>query len=269
MPTVPYLRPAIGFRPQTNPLAALAGLRLRGLGDGAICLDQNQNSIPCSSPDCTFGDCGSSTPQIMSGSLCLDQSQNQVPCNSPECTYGDCVPSTPAPSSSSGAPSASPAGVPTGTYLSYTGHWQTTVTKSSNDLIQAVISALAAQGLQVTNFNTTAGLLAATKFIGFAEAGQDFNVTIQLLVNGPGFAKASDAASIVDHAFYVASGKMPLSSSVVVQSLPGSSGGTSSAAPPPPIGSQSFVSWIENNAGWIGIAVVAIAVLPTLTRKLL
>jgi len=63
---------------------------VHGLGE-AICLDQNQNTIPCSSPDCTYGDCGAAGPQLSTGPLCLDQSQNQVPCSNPECTYGDCT----------------------------------------------------------------------------------------------------------------------------------------------------------------------------------
>jgi hypothetical protein len=58
----------------------------------AICLDQNQNTINCMDPDCTYGDCGS-TPQLQqsTGSLCLDANQNQVPCGDPSCTYGDCL----------------------------------------------------------------------------------------------------------------------------------------------------------------------------------
>ena len=57
----------------------------------AICLDQQQNSIPCADPNCTYGDCGSAAPQITVGSLCLDQQQNQIACSDPNCTYGDCV----------------------------------------------------------------------------------------------------------------------------------------------------------------------------------
>lgn len=65
---------------------------LRGLGDAAsaICLDQSQNTVPCSDPSCTYGDCGASGPQVTSGPLCLDQSENAVACADPNCTYGDC-----------------------------------------------------------------------------------------------------------------------------------------------------------------------------------
>jgi hypothetical protein len=57
----------------------------------AICLDQNQNTVACSDPSCTYGDCGSTGPQQLSGSLCLDQNQNQIACSDPNCTYGDCT----------------------------------------------------------------------------------------------------------------------------------------------------------------------------------
>lgn len=63
---------------------------LHGLGQAAVCLDQNQNSVPCSDPECTYGDCGSTAAQVTVGALCLDQSQNQVACTDPNCTFGDC-----------------------------------------------------------------------------------------------------------------------------------------------------------------------------------
>jgi len=64
---------------------------LNGLGQSSICLDQNQNTIPCSDPNCSFGDCGATGPQVTSGPLCLDQDENAVECADPECTYGDCI----------------------------------------------------------------------------------------------------------------------------------------------------------------------------------
>lgn len=64
------------------------------MASSAICLDQNQNTISCSDPECTYGDCGSSSVQVTQGALCLDQNQNPVACADPECTYGDCAPNT-------------------------------------------------------------------------------------------------------------------------------------------------------------------------------
>lgn len=62
------------------------------MGSSAICLDQNQNSISCTDPDCTYGDCGATgVSQVTTGSLCLDQDQNAVACSDPDCTYGDCI----------------------------------------------------------------------------------------------------------------------------------------------------------------------------------
>jgi len=68
---------------------------MRGLGQApAVCLDQSQNQIDCADPNCTYGDCGATGPQVTVGSLCLDQSQNQIDCADPNCTYGDCISAT-------------------------------------------------------------------------------------------------------------------------------------------------------------------------------
>lgn len=61
------------------------------LGQSSICLDQNQNTVSCADPNCTFGDCGATGPQVTSGALCLDQDENAVACADPNCTYGDCI----------------------------------------------------------------------------------------------------------------------------------------------------------------------------------
>lgn len=62
------------------------------MASSAICLDQNENTISCTDPSCTYGDCGATgVAQVTSGSLCLDSDQNAVACSDPECTYGDCT----------------------------------------------------------------------------------------------------------------------------------------------------------------------------------
>lgn len=83
-----------GYRLQSSlgQAHAMSPYVLHGLGQAAaVCLDQNENSVPCNSPECTYGDCGSSAAQVTVGALCLDQGQNQISCSSPECTYGDCA----------------------------------------------------------------------------------------------------------------------------------------------------------------------------------
>jgi hypothetical protein len=70
------------------------------MGSMAICLDQNQNTIACADPDCTYGDCCTGIDcysvgaQQTTGPLCLDQNQNQISCSDPNCTYGDCTDTT-------------------------------------------------------------------------------------------------------------------------------------------------------------------------------
>ena len=99
-----------GYLGQSRPFEPGGGWKLHGLGQSrafapwtlhggmAVCLDQNENTIACMAPDCTYGDCGSNAEQQVGGSLCLDPGQNQVPCSSPECTYGDCIQKAKAPS---------------------------------------------------------------------------------------------------------------------------------------------------------------------------
>lgn len=183
MPTVSYMRPQQGFRPATNPRGAMGAAKRRGMGaintfSGCVqAYDADGNPVACNDP---------------SAAVWMDVNGNAV------------APGTPV-----------AAAIPTGAILTYTGQWQTTSTKSANDIIQAVIAGVRANGLSVANFATTAGILANTKLVGFAESGQTFTVTLQLQVTGPGFAQAADAGLIVDHLVYAASGMMPLSSNTI------------------------------------------------------
>jgi hypothetical protein len=147
-----------------------------------------------------------------------------------------------------------PAGVPTGAWLTYVGNFQTTDTMSAQDIINAISSA-ALPGLTIGNVSTNAGILANTELFGIAESGQNFSVTITLQVTGPGFAQPTDAGSIVNNAYYNATGSMPQGSSISV-----SSSGNGSVGGPPPTGlaNQSITQWFEQNAMWIGIGLAAV-----------
>lgn len=250
MPTVHYARVQQGYRPFTNPrpLAGLRGLGEVGMGD----------------PNCSAG-----MPYDMNGDLCPGVDPNCA-VDMPYDVHGNPCPGTPVQPSGTGAPpspspvvtaplptgpSAPPALAPQGSYLNYQGTWTTSTTKSANDILQAVIASLPSQGLRVVNSSTTAGLLANTKLIGLAEAGQSFNVTLQLQVTGPGFAQAGDAGSIVDHYVYATTGMMPTASYTSV-----AGGGPGGA--PPGMPNQSFTSWLEQNALYIGLGIAAAFVLP-------
>jgi len=147
--------------------------------------------------------------------------------------------------------------VPQGGYLNYRGQWTTTSSRSAQDIVQAVIAALQGDGLHVTNYSTSAGLIANTELLGVAEAGISFTVNLQLQVLGPGFAQASDAGSIVDHEVYAASGLMPTSSSTTYAGA-----GDATTGAPPPASGESWSQWLQDNALWIGGVVVAAIVLP-------
>jgi len=233
MPTVHYILPEQGWRPYTNPrpLSGLHG-RLGGLGrlgdsntfSGCVqAYDSQSNPVACGDP---------------SAAVWVDANGNAVPAGT---------------GTGTGAAAQPTAGAPTGSYLTYKGTWAVTLTQSADTIISKVRAALAESGLQVTNVNAQVGVAASAGLTSFA-------VSLQLLVTGSGFAQPSDAGSIVDHAYYSVTGKMPVSSSTVVQSLP--SGAGAGAAPPP--AGQDWSTWLQDNALWIGLGIVGVVVLPKL-----
>ena len=232
MPRVGYSIPMQGFRPKTDPQKAMAGLGLRGLGDSN-----------------TFSGC-------VQG---FDANSNPVSCNDPSAVVwmdanGNAVPA--------GSPAAAIGGAPTGSILLYQGQFQVTPTLNVNTIIARVSAAVRSYGLQVLNSQNDGGAFT----IG------NFNVSFTLQVTGSGFASPSDAGSIVDHAYYTTVGRMPVFSSTLVQSAPGSPVPTllppnmePGGINPPP---SSLTSWLEQNAMWLGLGVLAVAVLPTVVKKL-
>jgi hypothetical protein len=241
MPRVGYALPMQGFRPRTNPSGALGRYGLRGLGDsntfsGCVsAVDGQGNPVSCSDP---------------SAAVWFDANMNAA------------QPGTPTPTS----PTSSAAGAPTGSTLLYSATWQLSPShERPNQILASVLQVLKSSasviGFQTVNASQDAGLTTVS----------NFNVQIQLFVNGPGFGQPNDAGSFVDHAYNQVTGLMPVVSSTVVTSLP--SGVSAAPAPtgtnPFPTGATSQVaSWFETNALWIGLGVAAIVLLPALVKKL-
>jgi len=277
MPTVTCARETQGFRPWTNP-KPLAGLR--GLGQGTPMLPAGLLSVTYADGTTGFFDPADGTYYDSQGNDITGYVQSfggakiGGPASAaaiaaaeglPAPTGGAGVPATPSPTVIAPAPAgpSTPAGAPTGSYLLYTGNWSVTLTQSMNSIIAAVRAAIAGYGLQVGNVNCPA-CSSVTPSSVLASAGiQSFQVQLQILVTGTGFAQPSDAGSIVDHAFYTVTGKMPTSSSTTVQQLPGVAG---AAGVPPAAPSQSITSWLEQNALWIGLGIGAIVLVPRLMR---
>jgi hypothetical protein len=232
----PVMRFGLGAQAMPLSLATMTPSQATATGT-AICLDQNQNTIDCSDPNCTYGDCGSTGPQLTTGSLCLDQNENQIACNDPNCTYGDCI-SAPTTTTAAAQPAA---GVPTGTILTYTATIGTSLlgTQSATDVLSGVAGSLPSSGLQVTSSNYSSQGL--TSYI----------VTLTVQVTGPGFATTSDVQSIIDHAFYVQKGQMPMSSNISV--------GTG--------GAQNWLAMLEQNWPWILGGLAVIVALPAIIKK--
>lgn len=243
MPRVGYAIEQQGFRPRTNPIGALAGLGLLGLGDGNIfggcvtAVDAQGNPVSCSDP---------------SAAVWFDANMNAV------------APGTP--SAAPTPPPSVPSGAPTGAALTYVAQWPITLIQSADSILGKVKASVQSFGLQVISTNYQIGLVQTAPFA----------VQIQMLVTGSGFARPQDAGSIVDHAFYSATGKMPASSQTVVASLPGAPSSVPGAATCDPginpncaAQPSTFTQWLEQNALWIGIAVIAVAVGPNLVKKIL
>jgi hypothetical protein len=236
MPRVGYALPMQGFRPRTNPSGALGRYGLRGLGDSN-----------------TFSGCVSA----------VDAQGNPVSCNDPSATVwfdanmNAVTPGTQAP----------PSAIVTGSVLNYgatvDSHWWT----SQASVISGISGILASSGINLTQQAT-----------GTASGSGNFVLTLQLQISGAGFARDQDVKSIVDHAIYVQTGHLPLNSAIELVSTPNFATGAipmsaqigTGAGPGAPGPSQptTFTGWLEQNAMWLGLGVLAVAVLPTLVRKL-
>jgi hypothetical protein len=155
--------------------------------------------------------------------------------------------------------------VPDGSVVTYVGQWTPVpntvaglrIPSDPNALLSRVIAAINLAGLKVINSSTDAG------FWSSDIVGNPFHATLVIQVNnGMGFGNPNDIASIVDHEAYLVTGIMP-GSSISVTQLPGTAGGV------PPPGPTDWNSWLQQNAMWIGLATVGIAVLPGLLRRIL
>lgn len=71
-----------------------SGPFMHGLGDSGICLDADENPIPCQDPGCALGPCGTVSTGPLPTGACLDEFGNATMCMDPGCTYGDCLPSS-------------------------------------------------------------------------------------------------------------------------------------------------------------------------------
>jgi hypothetical protein len=169
--------------------------------------------------------------------------------------------------------------VPNGAVVTYQGQWVMNGTQAPDNTIAAVTTALGADGLHVVASSSDASAW-SNNFMG-----RPYNVKLQVqIANGLGFGDPADVRSIIDHAAYVATGSMPNSSAITAVVAGSQDSGVvppgsvpqlpdpncASGMPydvngnpcPAPAGPQNFTTWLESNALWIGIGVVAAIVLP-------
>lgn len=254
MSRVAYDRPfsAVGFRPyrQTTPFAAAQGLAGLGyLGDDSATLAQ-------------WGFTPAQVAQIIdahnSGALSDTGYQFALQGGVPVSDLASFLEQDPGASAEAAAVaaggSAPAAGVPNGATLVYKASidvhlFATGGATSKQDFLTHLAGALQADGIQVVGQSTSNS--------GFSV----FDIQLQLLITGAGYGKAQDVQAVIDHAIYVQRGEMPISSSISVTGVPGSAGSGGVALP-----ATSLTSFLEQNAMWIGLGVVAILVLPKVLK---
>jgi len=249
MSRVAYDRPfsAVGFRPYRILTPRIAAQGLTGLGDDSSTLaqrgfspDQIQQIIAAHNSG-ALSDSGYQF--ALQGGVPVDDLANFL-----EQDPGAAAESA-AVSAGGSAPGA--AGVPNGSTLVYRASVNAHLFASGsiNTFLSALVGALQADGIQVVGSTSNSS--------GFS----GFEIQLQLLITGAGFAKAQDVQAVIDHAVYVQRGEMPISSSISVTGIPGSAGGSGVVLP-----ATSLTSFLEQNALWIGLGVVAVVVLPKVLK---
>jgi hypothetical protein len=151
--------------------------------------------------------------------------------------------------------------VPDQAILTYRGKWNPGRTPGGRTAIELVSSALAADGLKVTNSSWDSTAYGSM-------VGKAFDVTLQILVQTGrgGFGDPSDVAAIVDHEVWVATGAMPLASSVPTVQQPGGAGPSDTGQPAGPGGDPAFQPPPDGSSSsilpWLALGIVGLALLP-------
>lgn len=165
--------------------------------------------------------------------------------------------------------------VPDQSVVNYSGTWSGTWDMTPQDVIDAVTTALPADGLMVRSVSSSAGMVANTKVFDLAGGNQTFQVSMQLQVNnGQGYGDPNDIISIINHEVYVATGAMPVGGSIPTVQAPGTAAPVATGqpavpgAPALPGVPTDWASWLEQNALWIGLGLAAVVLGPALVSKL-
>jgi len=153
------------------------------------------------------------------------------------------TPVTPASASITPTPSAPQGQLPTGSQFSYTGGWSP-IHGAVSDVQAALSSKLMQSGMQLVDFKSTGSSL-----LGIGTAG----FTAIIAVTGVGFALLTDAQSIVVSIVQsvIGTGNLTTNQASVI-STPNTPPGKN------PNPNPDLTTWFENNAGYIGLGVLAL-----------
>jgi hypothetical protein len=146
------------------------------------------------------------------------------------------------------------AGVPDQSVAVYQGVWPSSSSFPST-VLQEVSDWLQQNGISVLSSNAGSSITSNVM-------AKPYSVSLQVQVrNGMGFGATADLASVIDHAFYLAAGEMPLSSAIssVGTGASGPGGGPGAIPPGQP---EDWGQWLQDNAWLIGAGILAAVVLP-------
>jgi hypothetical protein len=147
-------------------------------------------------------------------------------------------------------------GVPDQSVAVYSGVWPSSSSFPTN-VLGEVSTWLQQNGISVLSSNAGSSLTSNVM-------AKPYPVSLQVQVrNGMGFGAAADLASVIDHAFYMATGEMPLSSAIVSVGT-GASGPGGGPTQIPGGQAEDWGQWLQDNAWLIGAGILAAFVVPKL-----
>jgi hypothetical protein len=166
------------------------------------------------------------------------------------------------------------AGIADGSLITYHGTWTSVFNTGqgisqpgyAQAIVDGVVAALNADGqLAVLSYprNLSSSFSGAISAIIGSNAPFDVSLGLQVK-NGLGFGSVDDIISIIRHYVYTVSGQFPVNDQIVAVNAPGSGTPNWQATGTPPPSPTDLTNWLEQNIGWIALAVGAALIVPKL-----
>lgn len=264
-PAYAEIRAGMGYQPGAHALLGYSA-PYHGMGDFSPSMEQAALSDGIAQSDLDLlnelGATDQDLENLINGNVTLSQLYAQYGVTiSPSSTATANAPtgsvSQPVYTGATQGPQAAAAGqVPTGSQINYVAGWTPIHGNADSGEVQAALAQqLPRWGMQLTSYNATGASLLGMGTTGF---------TASIAVTGSGFALLSDAQSILVTIVQsvIGTGNLTTNQASVV-STPSTPAGTAQPAST----ASSAITWVENNALYIGAAVAALILLNNFTGK--